>query len=597
MLNKIKQIFSKNKKFHKKPIFMIVAFLIIAIGTSASFRAIKNNNQPEEVMAQKLKKVSVIELNTNNDEAFIETVGVIKPEKQITVTANTHGTVQGVYFEIGDNVSANHLLASLYDSTVLTNLNNASTNYNNMQNNLSTTELLSNENIRQAEIGVQSALERVRSAEIALSSAQDNLENIRTLKDKNKIDIKNNAVISFTNYRNSIFSALNEVNTVLAVEDGTTKINGTEQTLGVKKISSIHTAEMSYKNAKIKYNALKKILPATENIQIQINEVIECLRLTRQAVNDTLEVIDNTVSSADFNETSLSTLKQKFITLHSSTLSTQTAAEGTLQSLQNTDLSYNQEIINLENAVKTAENGLVISQTAHTNALAALNSAKKGQDQQILSSQISLDNAHGQLNLAQTQVGDLWIKSPISGKITQKYIEVGTEVNVGQKIAEISQVNNLKIEISISSEDVYRVKKDAEIIIGDGKTGKISSISPSADPITKKVKIEILFNNENEDLISGTFVDVILPVKQLEKTHEESIFIPLHAVTITQNGSFIFIIETNEEQLNTAKMIKVVTGKTEGSLIEIIDGLNTQDKLIIEGSKLLEDGEQVEITN
>lgn len=597
MLNKIKKIFKKDKKFYQQPAVIIIAILVLAIGASASLKNIKDKNEPEEVIAQKLKKISFVNLDTGNDESFIETIGVIKPEKQIEISANTRGTVQGVYFEVGDNVSVNKLLASLYDSTVLTNLNNAQTNYTNMQNNKSSTKLLSNESIRQAEIGVQSSLERIQSAEIALDSAQDNLENIKALKDKNKIDIKSNATISFNNYRNTVFSALNEINSVLAIEDGSKRTEGLDQTLGVKKISTVHTAEMSYKNAKSKYDTLKQITPTTENIQIYMKDMIDCLSSTGQAINDTLEVIDNTISSADFNETSLNALKQKFIALHSSMLNTQTLAEGTFQALQNIDLSYTQEIINLENAVKSAENGLTIAQTGYVNALAALDNAKKGQDQQIISSQISLDNAQGQLNLAQSQVGDLWIKSPIAGKITKKFVETGTEVNPGQKIAEISQIKNLKIEVSIPSEDIYRIKKDADIIIGDGKIGKITSINPSADPITKKVKIEILFDNQNEELISETFIDVALPVKQLEKTYKESIFIPLHAVSITQNGNFVFILKTNEEQINIAKMVKVNTGKTEGSLIEILDGLDPQDKLIIEGNKMLEDGEQVEIVN
>src|SRR3989339_849225 len=452
---------------------------------------IKHNQEPKEVMAQKLKKVETIILDMNNDDAFIETIGAIKPETQIDVTANIGGSVKNIY--------VNKLLASLYDGAVLTGLNNAQTNYANMQNNLSSTEILGNEAIRQAEI--------------ALNSAQDNLANIKTLKDKNKIDVKTNAIISFNSYLNSIFNALNQINQILDVEDGTAQITGIEYVLGVKKLSTVHIAETSYRAAKNQYDILKKATPNTEDIKEKMLDMINCLSLVKQSIDDTLEVINNTISSSDFNETALSNLKQSLISLHASFTGTQTGAENTLQILQNINLSYNQEIITLENSVKAAENNLIIAQTGYINALASLETAQRGQDQKKLSSQISLDSAGGQLNLARTQAGDLSIKSPIAGKITKKLIEVGTEVGPGQKIAEVSQIDNLKIEVSISSEDVYRINKEAEVIIGDVFVGKISSIDPVADPITKKVKITILFNNKNKELISGTFTDVLLPIK------------------------------------------------------------------------------------
>jgi len=58
MLNKIKQIF-KDKKIYKKPIVIIISILIMSSGIFASFKIIqnKNNQEPQEVMAQKLKKV------------------------------------------------------------------------------------------------------------------------------------------------------------------------------------------------------------------------------------------------------------------------------------------------------------------------------------------------------------------------------------------------------------------------------------------------------------------------------------------------------------------------------------------------------------
>jgi membrane fusion protein (multidrug efflux system) len=144
----------------------------------------------------------------------------------------------------------------------------------------------------------------------------------------------------------------------------------------------------------------------------------------------------------------------------------------------------------------------------------------------------------------------------------------------------------------LPSEDIYRIEEGRIVNIRNDLTGIISSIDPAADPITRKVKVEITFDNKDKELIPGTFVEIEIPLSSLEKTHPESVFIPLRAVTIAQNESYVFVNSGGK-----ARKINVVTGKTEGVLIEILDGLHDGDELIVEGAKNLENGEQIEINN
>ena len=120
-----------------------------------------------------------------------------------------------------------------------------------------------------------------------------------------------------------------------------------------------------------------------------------------------------------------------------------------------------------------------------------------------------LDNARSQLSLAQTQAGDLNVKAPIEGKITAKYVEIGTEVQPGQRIAELSQLDMVVIEIEITAEDAMKIQNGQSATI-DPKNkklgGKVSRIYPAADPVSKKVKVEIAFNNQNQDLIPESFI-------------------------------------------------------------------------------------------
>ncbi len=590
---------SRIKKFLKKPIIIFIITIFLIVGTvSAGYSYLKDNESEAEKIEEIIPKVETVKIDLSaTNTSYIETVGTVNAETKVDVIALTHGTIKGIFFNVGDQVSMNKILVSLYDNSTLTSLNNANTNFINMQSNLSATERTTDESVRQAEIGVKAAQESIDAAEIGLQTARDNLANAKALKNKSNLDIKNNAIISFNNYLNTIYFTLDQVNYLLKAE-GSDQLANVEHILGIKDLKSIQIAESDYFHTKDIYKPLSDIKLTTDNISGAMSEMSYALSITQQLVDDVNKVLDNTITSADFNDTMLQAQKTSFAAMRSTVVSSQTAAESAWQTLQNLDLVYNQEITALENAVKAAENQLTKAQTGLTNAETTLANVRRAKEQQILGAKSALDNAGGQLSLAQNQASDLSIKTPISGQITNKYIELGTEVSPGQKIAEISQTDTLKIEVSLASEDIYRIEKGETVNIGDNFVGTIDSIDPAADPITRKVKVEILFDNKNKDLIQGTFIGVKIPVKELKKTHEESVYIPLRAVTITQNESYVFtVVESTSTGSAQAKKIPVITGKTEGALIEIIDGLNTGDELIVEGGKSLEDGDMVEIGN
>ena len=70
------------------------------------------------------------------------------------------------------------------------------------------------------------------------------------------------------------------------------------------------------------------------------------------------------------------------------------------------------------------------------------------------------------------------------------------------------------------------------------------------------------------------------------------IFVPLRALTITQNESFVFVInKTGEKQI--VKKIIVKTGVLNGTEIEIINGLRFGDEIVVDGNKNIGDGEVI----
>lgn len=573
-------------QYGKSKTLLLLAIIIISLSACS-------NEDREEEKEKNLKQVGIMDIGTENadEKKFIEVSASISASSQVDITATGRGTARGVYFEVGDKVTVNKILVSLFDASTLTSLNNAETNRNNMQSNLDAIDRITSDSIRQAELGIQAAEDSVRSAEIGLETAKTNLKNAIALKEKSGIDTKNQAIISYESFLNSVDNALDQTNYILHVDEDREQLPGIENVLSVKNKSVLIGAKDQYNKSKANYLALEARQVGVQNIEKRMEEMNKLLAVIRDLLQKTINVLDNTVTGSGFSASTLSEQKSIMLSSRGNFSSYQTSAKSILQNLQNIDLAYNQEIDSLESAVTSAQNRLESAKTSYENSLINLENAKQSRKQQLLNAESSIDGAEGQLSLARVQAGNLSIKAPIAGEITGKYIEVGTEINPGQKIAQISQTEMLKIEAHLPSSDIYRIDREAVVKIGGDMEGYISFINPSADPVSRKVKIEILYNNENKDLIPGTFVDISIPIKERERSVENSIFVPLKSVSLNQNESFVMIYQDG-----TAVKKAIEIGKNDGAVIEITEGLETGDKLIIEGGRTLEDGEAVELS-
>ena len=583
-----------NNIFDKKQIKLKrlkTAMIIVSILLIATVAYAVKNSQTKIEQDQEnnniAKQVQTIVLGEHQTADAIETAGSVKAETKVDVISLGSGTIRDLYFDIGDSVFANKLLTSLSESSVSTNYNTTKNNFDNLQNNLSATERLADEAIKRAELGIITAEESVISAEIALQASQDNFNNTKNLLIKNSQDTKNNTITNFYNYLNTIQSTLDQINYVIKAE-GERQLDGISKTLGIQNPQTITNAKINYFIAKNDYNFLSQKTPDSSSILDDIYDLSKTLKNIKQALNDVISVFDNTISSDTFSETSLNAQKTTFTTLLTSIVGYQSSLLGILQTLQNIDLNNKQQLDSLDNNVKSTNQQLQLSRIAYDNAVAGLTNAKQAKTQQLIGAQTTVDNAKGQLNLSATRIADLSIKSPIRGTITNKYVDIGTKVNPGQKIAEVSQTDLVKIEVALSSNDIYRISLGQEVNINNSLKGTITNIDPTADPFTRKVGVKISFDNKNTELIAETFVDVSIPITKIILSQEDAFLVPIKAVTLSQSESCVFIVNDG-----IAQKIQVEIGNPQGNQIEILSGLSKGNILIIEGNKQLQSGDEV----
>jgi multidrug efflux pump subunit AcrA (membrane-fusion protein) len=190
------------------------------------------------------------------------------------------------------------------------------------------------------------------------------------------------------------------------------------------------------------------------------------------------------------------------------------------------------------------------------------------------------------------------VDSPIAGVVGRTFLDKGADIAAGEgslrdtSLAVILNMDEMTVRLNIPENEVPYFKKGlaAKIQVDaypkESFAGVISKVSEVVDSATRTLPIEISIPNADHRLKSGMFCRVSILVSQLK----DRISLPQDALVQELGQDYIFIVEDH-----TALKKKVILGVKEDGRVEVADGLNQGQKVIIFGQQGLKDGSSVEI--
>lgn len=208
---------------------------------------------------------------------------------------------------------------------------------------------------------------------------------------------------------------------------------------------------------------------------------------------------------------------------------------------------------------------------------------------------LNYENTQNQIALLEKQIADTRIKAPISGQIISKNIEAGEFVGIGQSVAKMVDLSNLKVKVMVSEAEVYQLKLNQKVTV---KTdiypttlfdGKISFISGQGDA-TFNYEVEITLANNKKDapLKAGSFayVDFLL-AKQTD-----GIQIPRTALVESIQNPYVYVINNNLLEKRS-----IVIERDLGNILLIKSGLNVGEQVVTSGLVNVREGSKVNAVN
>lgn len=204
----------------------------------------------------------------------------------------------------------------------------------------------------------------------------------------------------------------------------------------------------------------------------------------------------------------------------------------------------------------------------------------------------NLQAAIAKKDLAELQVKESRVISPIDGVIAKRYVKAGNMAKEFGDLFYIVNQDELHGIVHLPEQQLTSLKLGQEAQIFSNQQSnqtidaKVLRISPIVDPQSGTFKVTLAVPNENARLKAGMFTRVELKYD----THENVITIPYSALINQDNKQALYVIEGTN-----ANRREVTIGYREGDAVEIVSGIKPGEQVVTRGHQNLKDQSLVEV--
>ena len=187
------------------------------------------------------------------------------------------------------------------------------------------------------------------------------------------------------------------------------------------------------------------------------------------------------------------------------------------------------------------------------------------------------------------------LTAPFAGTITARKLDIGQLVNAGngQELFRLAETDKLRVFVRVpqSFARSIAVGQKAEITLPElqGRTfdATVVRTAGAIDAASRTLLTELEVDNSKGELLAGSYVQVRLP----ETQSSAALAVASNTLIFRSEGPQIATV-TRE---NRIQLRKVTLGRDFGPTIEILDGVQAQDRLVLNPSDSLVDGIEVRV--
>ncbi|MBT2305510.1 efflux RND transporter periplasmic adaptor subunit [Variovorax paradoxus] len=186
------------------------------------------------------------------------------------------------------------------------------------------------------------------------------------------------------------------------------------------------------------------------------------------------------------------------------------------------------------------------------------------------------------------------VLAPFDGVITRRNVDVGDLIDAGgsRPLFLLAQTDPLRVYINVPQAYAQLVKTGQPVVVtqaelrGQSFKGEVARTSGAIDTATRMMQVEVSLPNREGALLPGAYVQVSLPLAA-----SRSLTIPANALLFRAEGTRVAVVDAQ----GRVRLRTVNLGRNYGETVEVLDGITAADRLVLNPSDSLAEGDVVAI--
>ena len=188
---------------------------------------------------------------------------------------------------------------------------------------------------------------------------------------------------------------------------------------------------------------------------------------------------------------------------------------------------------------------------------------------------------------------DMYLRAPRAGVIGYRNAEVGAIVSAGTKVFSLVDTSHINVDCTIAEADAAILKTGLPVevtidALGEDYAGEIVYVSPAMDDASKtyQVRIELTDESARDTIKAGLFAHTAVDILQRRAT----LCVPKEALLSRTGRQILFVVGED----GTVELREVKVGLMNDAEVEILDGIEPGDTVVVTNQDKLQDGKKVE---
>jgi len=207
----------------------------------------------------------------------------------------------------------------------------------------------------------------------------------------------------------------------------------------------------------------------------------------------------------------------------------------------------------------------------------------------------TFEAAQSAVDLATKSLNDAVVRAPISGQVSQRFVQAGERVGIDGRIVEVVDLASLELQAPLSPQDVTQVAVGTEASLridglAEAIQARVARINPSATADTRSVMVYLALPRHTA-LRQGLFA-------QGQITLDQRDVLALPASAISKSSGLDQVLRLDQGKVVTARVTlgaQAGTGANGEALVEVTNGLAAGDTLLRNATGTVREGQAVRL--